>query len=90
MYRNADCWQCSQGAQISYHQIEDHINQFNTVLASFTLDFNTRKYEQKNWREMRHGFFITYLVANQTPPARDIALMADIYGSSLLLNTACN
>lgn len=39
---------------------------------------------------MRHGFFITYLVANQTPPAGDTALMADIYGSSLLLDTACN
>lgn len=39
---------------------------------------------------MRHGFFISYHIANQTPPARDTALMADIYGSSLLLDTACN
>lgn len=39
---------------------------------------------------MRHGFFISYLVANHTPPASDTALMADIYGRSLLLDTACN
>lgn len=39
---------------------------------------------------MRHAFFITYLVANQASPVRDTALMADIYGSSLLLDTACN
>ena len=39
---------------------------------------------------MRHGFFITYLVANQASPVGDTALMADIYGSSLLLDTAYN
>lgn len=39
---------------------------------------------------MRHGFFIAILVANQASSVRDTALMADIYGSSLLLNTACN
>lgn len=39
---------------------------------------------------MRHGFFITCLIANQASAVRHAALMADIYGSSLLLDTACN
>lgn len=39
---------------------------------------------------MRHGFFIAYHVANQASSVRDTALMVDIYGSSLLLDTACN
>lgn len=39
---------------------------------------------------MRHGFFITHLIAKQAFPVRDIALMADIYGRSLLLDTAYN
>lgn len=39
---------------------------------------------------MRHGFFITCLTANQTCPIIDTALMADIFGHSLLLDTVCN
>lgn len=39
---------------------------------------------------MRHGFFITCLTANQARPIIDVALMADICGRSLLLDTVCN
>jgi len=39
---------------------------------------------------MRHAIFISYLIASQTPPTTDTALMVDIYGSSLLLDTASN
>lgn len=39
---------------------------------------------------MRHGFFITCLTANQASPIIDIALMADIFGRSLLPDTVCN
>lgn len=39
---------------------------------------------------MRHGFFITCLTANQASPIIDTALMADIFGHSLLLDTVCN
>lgn len=38
---------------------------------------------------MSHGFFITCLTANQTCPIIDAALMADIFGHSLLLDTVC-
>lgn len=39
---------------------------------------------------MRHGFFITCRTANQACPIIDVALMADILGRSLLLDTVCN
>lgn len=39
---------------------------------------------------MRHGFFITCLTANQACPIMDVALMADIFGRSLLPDTVCN
>lgn len=39
---------------------------------------------------MRHAFFITCLTANQACPIIVVALMADISGRSLLLDTVCN
>lgn len=39
---------------------------------------------------MRHDFFITCLTANQACPIIDVALITDIFGRSLLLDTVCN